>query len=135
MKTQVRRFAAALLATSILAVPLSAQTNASSTQTVDLPAVAIETADSAFAETAVANDDALEAATAREDISLVARSEQASNVSNNSIDGASTTGEIRFSDTAFSNASGLTTINANSGNQVSMNASINVNIVMTPPQQ
>ena len=128
MKTHFRKFAAGLLVTSILAGPLAAQK-------AD-PAVPSTTApESAFGVAAVAGDDTLEAATAREDVSLIAQSQQTSNVSNNSVNGTSTTGEIRFSDNAFESASGLTIINANSGNNVGMNASINVNIVMSPPQQ
>lgn len=88
-----------------------------------------------FAGSAVASDETLDQATAREDISVVAESRQTSNVSNNSVNGSSATGEISISDNAFQNASGLTVINANSGINVSMNASINVNIVSTPPQQ
>lgn len=80
-------------------------------------------------------DEALEKATAREDLSLVAQSQQTSTVSNNSVSGTSTTGDINLSDNAFQNATGMTIINANSGNNVAMNASVNVNIVMTPPQQ
>lgn len=88
-----------------------------------------------FAGSAIASDEVLDQATAREDLSVVAESRQTSNVSNNSINGNSVTGDVSLSDNAFQNASGLTLINANSGNNVSMNASINVNIVSTPPQQ
>ena len=93
------------------------------------------TQEAPFSSSKAAADDVLDKATAREDLSLIARSQQSSNVSNNSINGPSTTGDIRMSDNAFQNASGLTIINANSGNTVAMNGSINVNIVMTPPQQ
>ncbi len=42
----------------------------------------------------------------------------------------STTGEIRIADQALQNASGLTVINNNTGNNVAMNASLNVNLVI-----
>lgn len=90
---------------------------------------------SPFAGNKVADDAALNGATAREDLSLVARSEQANTVSRNSVNGVTTTGEISIADNAFQNASGLTVINANTGNNVAMNASLNVNIVMTAPPQ
>ena len=86
-----------------------------------------------FAADKAASTEILDGATAREDISQVATSSQTSTVSGNSVNGDSVTGDIGFSDNAFQNASGLTVINANSGNNVSMNASLNVNIVMAPP--
>ena len=42
--------------------------------------------------------------------------------------------EINLSDNAFQNATGLTVINANTGNNVAMNASLTVNVVMTAPE-
>lgn len=90
---------------------------------------------SPFGNAATVGDSALAGSTAREDLSLVAETEQTSNVSNNQIRGRSTTGDIQLSDRAFENASGMTIVNANSGNNVSMNASFNVNIVIAPPQQ
>ena len=82
----------------------------------------------------VADETALDHATAREDLSLLAQSQQASSVSQSSVNGPSTTGEIGFAGNAFQNATGLTVVNANSGNNVAMNASLNVNIIMTGPQ-
>lgn len=139
MKTQVRkvrRFAAGLLVTSILAGPASAQAALAVSPTSDMqPRGAV---DGPFGTSQVAGDDTLGRATAREDISLVAQSDLNSNVSNNEINGDTVTGDISFSDTAFANSGGLTIVNANSGNNVGMNASINVNLVMIPaaaPQQ
>jgi outer membrane receptor protein involved in Fe transport len=85
-----------------------------------------------FSQDKAATDEVLEKATAREDVSQTAQSQQNSTVTGNSVNGTSTTGTISFSDNAFQTASGLTVINANSGNNVSMNASMNVNIVMVP---
>ena len=136
MKTQMRIFAAGLLVTLLTAGTARAEPPAPAKGETQ-PAVETQsaTAEVPFSSSMAAGDDVLDKATAREDLSLVARSQQSSNVSNNSINGASTTGDIRISDNAFQNASGLTIINANSGNNVAMNGSINVNIVMTPPQQ
>ena len=74
-------------------------------------------------------------ATAREDISLIAQSKQASSVSGSSVTGQSVTGDLAIASTAFQNANGMILINANSGNNVAMNASMNVNIIMAGPQQ
>lgn len=81
------------------------------------------------------NVDVLGAATAREDISQVASSEQTATVSGNSVNGQSTTGALNIDGNAFQNQSGLTIVNANTGNNVAVNASMNVNIVFTPPPQ
>jgi hypothetical protein len=87
-----------------------------------------------FGAASTVSDAALDQATAREDLSLVAETEQASEVSGNSVTGRSNTGDIRIADQAFESASGMTIVNANSGNNVTINASVNVNIVVAPPQ-
>ena len=75
----------------------------------------------------------LETATAREDLSIVAQTQQTSTVSRSSVSGNVTTGAVGVAGNAFQNATGLTVVNSNSGNNVAMNGSINVNIVMSPP--
>ncbi|HEX4738361.1 MAG TPA: hypothetical protein VH331_12455 [Allosphingosinicella sp.] len=79
------------------------------------------------------DDATMSKTTGRADTSMVAQSQQTSSVSNNTITGDSTTGDINIAGNAFQNASGLVLINANSGNNVSMNGSMNVNIIMTGP--
>jgi hypothetical protein len=160
MTIRFAKFAAGLLATALLASGAAAQPAAQTGSAAALPAsiqtdisqnlantpvsvpladagrVSVDTAaadeQGAFSQADAASDELLDKATAREDISLAAQSQQTSNVSGNSVNGTSTTGTISFSDNAFQTASGLTVINANSGNNVSMNASMNVNIVMVP---
>ena len=85
---------------------------------------------SLFGSARSVDDGALDQATAREDLSLVAQSQQAASVSNNSVNGTSRTGEVTISDNAFQNASGLTVLNANTGNNVAMSGSINVNVTI-----
>lgn len=75
---------------------------------------------------------ALNRATAREDVSQVAIAEQSSRVSNNTINGPSVTGTATIDGNAFQNFQGLSIINANTGNNVSINAALNVNIHFTP---
>lgn len=77
---------------------------------------------------------ALNTSTAREDVSQVAVSEQTSRVANNTINGPSVTGSATIDGNAFQNLQGLAIINANSGNNVSINAALNVNIHFTPAQ-
>ncbi len=130
MKFQLRRWAAG----AALALAPTAGLAVSPAGPAPAPATAPAEPETPFAGGKVADDSALNGATAREDLSLVARSEQANTVSRNSVNGVTTTGEIGIADNAFQNASGLTVINANTGNNVAMNASLNVNIVMTGPQ-
>ncbi len=128
MKTRTRTFALGLAMTLLGTGPALAG------PTEGAAGSPVKESQAPFAGSAVASDETLDQATAREDLSIVAESQQTSNVSRTSIDGAPVTGEVRISDNAFENAQGLTIINANSGNNVSMNASINVSIVSTPPQ-
>jgi len=123
------RIAAGLLAALFAAGAAPAQ-NASSPESGTK-----EAAERPFAKATKADDDLLNASTAREDLSLHAQSSQSSSVSSSSVNGTSTTGEIRIADQALQNASGLTVINNNTGNNVAMNASLNVNLVINPNQQ
>ena len=138
MKTPIRGLVVGLLVTTFIAGPVGAQTIAEaslSAEVLDAPLADRDSGDvldGAFAASTIAADETLDKATAREDVSVLAQSEQTTNVSNNSVSGTSTTGAISFSDSAFGNSSGLTIVNANSGNNVSMNAAINVSIVMSP---
>ncbi|HEX8668018.1 MAG TPA: hypothetical protein VF727_06570 [Allosphingosinicella sp.] len=97
------------------------------------PPVAASDPGSAFARSRIADDQTLGRATAREDLSIVSETNHTSSVTDSSVTGA-TTGEINLSDNAFQNATGLTVINANTGNNVAMNASLTVNVVMTAPE-
>lgn len=126
MKIRLRIILVGIAASAALASAASAQ-----------PSSAPDKAEAAsnttpFAPAKAATDEVLEKATAREDLSQAANTTQTSTVTGNSVSGTSTTGGVGFNDNAFQNASGLTVINANSGNNVSMNASMNVNIVMVP---
>jgi hypothetical protein len=48
------------------------------------------------------------------------------------VNGNSVTGTISFDDQALQNMSGLALVNANTGNNVSMNSSMMVNIAVAP---
>lgn len=56
-----------------------------------------------------------------------------SSVRNNSVNGNSVTGGIDFSDQAFQSLSGFAIINANTGNNVSINAAMQVNLSINTP--
>jgi len=86
-----------------------------------------------FTATAV-DDEALGAIAGRENTRQVALNEQSAGVSRNSVGDNSVTGEARISDNAFQNMSGLSILNVNTGNNVAINAAMNVNISITPGQ-
>lgn len=80
------------------------------------------------------SENALQAQAGREDVAMIAQSHSNASVAQNSIGNNSVTGEIRVTDQAFQNLSGLSLLNINSGNNVAINASMNVNISITQGQ-
>jgi len=72
----------------------------------------------------------LQAISGRENVSQFGAIDQTSVVRDNSITGNSVTGTIQFDGQSFQNMNGLGVINANTGNNVSFNASMLVNIVI-----
>jgi hypothetical protein len=82
--------------------------------------------------TAPLDDGSLGQATAREDLQQIATAQQTARVSNNSISGPSVTGNVAIDGNAFQNLQGLAVISANSGNNVAINSSLNVNIHFSP---
>lgn len=100
-----------------------------------LPVVALLLATPAtaqmFGETRVDEAD-LAAITGRADIVQQVRAQNSAIVADNRIDGDSVTGLVSFDGQAFQNLNGLAVISANSGNNVAINASLNVNVTITP---
>lgn len=99
-------------------------------------APAIDTNDQAhspFEAAREVDDEELSKLRAREDLVQIANSEQVASVSDSSVSGDVDTGASTFSD-SFQNVSGLTVVNANTGNNVAINGSIVVNISITPQQ-
>ena len=85
-------------------------------------------------ENVAIGDEALQSITGREDHAQVATASQTAGVSRNSVGDNSSTGDARISDNAFQNLSGLSILNVNTGNNVAINAAMNVNISITPGQ-
>lgn len=97
------------------------------------PALAQEvtSADQPFAAIAL-SEATLGKIAGREDSAQISYSQQTSQVSRNSIGDNSRTGDALISDNAFQNLSGLSILNVNTGNNVAINASMNVNIAINP---
>lgn len=66
------------------------------------------------------------------DLSMVIAAKNSSNVSNNVISGGAVTGGISFDQAALSNLSGLSVLSANTGNNVAINSSLNLNVAIRP---
>lgn len=86
-----------------------------------------------FATVAV-SENTLQAVAGREDTTQISRAEQSASVSRNSVGDNSVTGAAQISGNAFQNMSGLSILNVNTGNNVAINAAMNVNISITPGQ-
>lgn len=75
---------------------------------------------------------ALKATAGKADLGQLAIADQTNTVAGNSVNGTSTTGAVGFAGNAFENMNGLAVINANSGNNVAINAALNVNVSIQP---
>lgn len=67
----------------------------------------------------------------REDLNQIAQAHQVGSVSDSSVNGNSITGDLKIADQAFQNMNGLTILNANTGNNVAINAAMSVNIAIS----
>lgn len=85
---------------------------------------------SPFQATAV-DDTALQRIAGREDVNQVSYSEQVAGVTKNTIGDNSSTGTAQIAGNAFQNMAGLSILNVNTGNNVAINASMNVNVSFT----
>ncbi|GGI80768.1 hypothetical protein GCM10007973_16570 [Polymorphobacter multimanifer] len=83
-------------------------------------------------DTAPVADAALGAIVGKADTSQAVFANNTASVTNNRIVGTSTTGVITISGNAFQSLNGLALVNANTGNNVAINASLNVNVAITP---
>lgn len=66
------------------------------------------------------------------DLSQAVIAENSATVAGNQVIGNSTTGVINIADNAFQSLNGLAIISANTGNNVAINASLNVNVAIRP---
>ena len=83
-----------------------------------------------FGAVAPLEGSALSTITGRSDTSLIIRAQNSATVSNNTVSGQSQTGTISFDAQAFANLNGLSLLSANTGNNVSINSSLNLNVAI-----
>lgn len=99
------------------------------------PALASSDTLAPFKAAPVVSDDVLSGAAAKADLSLidqVAAVHNSSTVADNTITGDFSTGVVSIASDAFSGTTGLTLFNINTGNNVAINASMNVNVAIQP---
>jgi hypothetical protein len=132
MRTRIRVL---LAACSFCALCASGTVQAQSALPIPAPAPKLLPSEQAspapFAAAPVA-DGALHRIAGREDLSLVATSQQVAGVSRNSVGDNSNTGQVAIGDNAFQNLSGLALVNVNTGNNVAINSAMNVSIAIAP---
>ena len=85
-----------------------------------------------FGTGAMLGADELQKIAGEADIAMQVRAQNSSTVANNSVGDNSVTGTIGFDGQAFQNLNGLALVSANTGNNVSINSSLNVNVALTP---
>jgi hypothetical protein len=74
------------------------------------------------------SESTLQTIAGREDVTQVSQADLAAGVSRNSVGDNSTTGTAQIDGNAFQNMSGLSILNVNTGNNVAINAAMNVNV-------
>jgi len=130
----IRHFAATLLSAPALALLLAAPAAAEDVRaaaapsgTLDQPLAADRAPENIFAVEAL-DEAALQGIAGREDVNQISHAEQVAGVSRNSVGDNSITGDAQIDGNAFQNMSGLSILSVNTGNNVAMNASMNVNV-------
>ena len=89
------------------------------------------TAQEAFATSEKVSETMLGSVAGRANIGALAQANQNNEVTHNSVGENSVTGAVQIDGNAFQNLSGLAVISANSGNNVAINAAMNVNISLS----
>jgi hypothetical protein len=89
-------------------------------------------ADSGIFRAQAVSEATLRTIAGREDTTQVSQAELAAGVSQNSVGDNSITGTATIDGNAFQNMSGLSILNVNTGNNVAINAAMNVNISISP---
>ncbi|RYF14187.1 MAG: hypothetical protein EOO77_14610 [Oxalobacteraceae bacterium] len=87
-------------------------------------------ADTPFGVSKPVDNELLSGVTGQADLAQVVQAQNNSTVSGNSVSGHSQTGTINFDASSFRDLNGLSLLSANTGNNVSINSSLNVNVAI-----
>lgn len=82
--------------------------------------------------TKAVSDTMLQTIAGREDTAQMSQADLKAGVANNTVGDHSVTGAAQIDGNAFQNMSGLSILNVNTGNNVAINAAMNVNISISP---
>ena len=123
----------AILAAVLAASPTAVFAQEPAERTAAPAAEQAPAATTLFGATAV-SETTLQTVAGREDTNQISQAELAAGVSNNSVGDNVSTGNAQIDGNAFQNMSGLSILNVNTGNNVAINAAMNVNISITPGQ-
>jgi len=85
-------------------------------------------------DTSAVDETMLQSVAGREDTTQISSAQQSAGVSRNSVGDNVATGNTQISGNAFQNMSGLSILNVNTGNNVAINAAMNVNISINQGQ-
>lgn len=132
MKTTIMIGATAILFMTPPTVAQTADQPPAATPVEGAPAASGGEVASPFASAKPLGEGRLGAIAGRADVAQVVNAQNRAVVTNNRVDGVSTTGDISFDASSFSGLNGLALISANSGNNVAINASLNVNVAIRP---
>ena len=133
MKSRLSIGLAAAAALALSAPPALAQDAAAQPGAASAQAQPDAPANSPFASAAV-SDDTLQSIAGREDTLQYSQADLKAGVTNNSVGDHAVTGAAEIDGNAFQNMSGLSILNVNTGNNVAINAAMNVNISISPGQ-
>ncbi len=114
-----------------VSVPALAQDAAGETEANAIVEAQVETSSSIFASQAV-SETTLRTIAGREDTTQLSQADLKASVSQNSVGENSVTGAAQIDGNAFQNMSGMSILNVNTGNNVAINAAMNVNISISP---
>ena len=88
--------------------------------------------DAPFAASSTVDGETLSHVTGKADTAMSVRAQNTSTVAGNAVVGQSQTGTISFDSASFQNMAGLSLLSANTGNNVAINSSLNVNVSIQP---
>jgi len=87
-------------------------------------------AENPFGAAAAIGNDTLGTVTGQADLAQVVEARNTGTVTGNTVSGQSQTGTITFDGSSFRDLNGLSLLSANTGNNVAINSSLNVNVAI-----
>ena len=118
------------IAVLVAIAALSPAVSHAQTQAVAASPVIAEVSVAPFGAVSPVENADLNVVTGQSDLAQVVNAQNNGVVSGNTVTGNSQTGTIHFDSSSFQNLNGLSLLSANTGNNVSINSSLNVNVAI-----